>query len=338
MRWLRVAACSLGAACAAGTVLAEGTRLAREASPAPAASETRQAIRGTGVSLVVPAGFRASVDFPGIGRPEDLSSVMVTTLDVPLSIAADAFTAKALAQRAMELVSTTPVVVDGRQAARIEATQRIGSMSFRKWFVLLGNETRSVLLTATTPSDLEAQHRDALVGVLESARWDEASRPAGAAPALSFRVIEVPPLRIVRSAEDSIVLSEPEAAKGRVAPVVAVGASRARVEVGDLAVFAKARLQETVSIDEIAVESEKARPLGSLEGHQIDARARDTQSGRAVRVHQILASDGARYYLVQGIFDAEDDARLAPSFEALAASFALRPAAAATAGGSTPAP
>ena len=119
--------------------------------PRPANAQAPHPIAGTGVSLEVPQGFRTSTDFPGIGRAQDLSSVMVTELDVPLAIATDAFSPEAMARRDIEVASTTPIVVDGRQANLIAATQKIGAMRFRKWFVLLGNDTRSVLLTATTP-------------------------------------------------------------------------------------------------------------------------------------------------------------------------------------------
>ena len=43
-----------------------------------------------------------------------------------------------------------------------------------------------------------------------------------------------------------------------------------------------------------------------------------------MRVRQILATDGARYFLVQGIFDADDATRLGPAFEGVATSFKLR--------------
>jgi hypothetical protein len=191
-----------------------------------------------------------------------------------------------------------------------------------------------VLLTATTPVELEAERRDVLFEVLASARLAaQRAEPAE----LPFRVDEAPPLRIVRSGRDSIVLSDPAPVNGRVAPLLVVGASRAPVDTDDLAGFARARLEETAQIDDVAVDSEAPRALGALPGLELAARARDAESRRAVRVHQILAVEGTRYYLVQGIFDAEDDARLAPAFEAVAASFALREAPAATAGRTAPA-
>jgi hypothetical protein len=296
--------------------------------PAAPAAPARHTIGSIPVTLDVPEGFQASDDFEGIGRAEDMTSVMATALGVPVTIAAEAFSASELAKRGIELIGSSPARIrDGREGTRFDATQRIGGMSFRKWFLLVGDDTRSLLLTATTPSESEAQYADTLVRVLESA-----SSAAGPAQpkALSFQVKEVAPLRIVRSGDDSLVLSEPAAPSGHVVPLVSVGASRGQVQLADLAGFARARLEETVSIDQIELESQAPRRLAALDAHAIAAKARDTESGRAVEVRQILASDGARYYLVQGIFDAEDAARLDPVFEALAESFALRAAPAVT--------
>jgi hypothetical protein len=298
---------------------------AEETAPAAAPPE-RQAIPGTHVSLEVPAGFHVAREFAGIGRAADFTSVMVTELAVPRAIALESLSEESLTRSGLQRLGGSDVKVDGQPAARVDAVQKIGSKSFRKWFLLLGDETHSVLLTATAPDELKQQHEAALVAVLESARWEEAGAPpaSSAAPELRFSVKEAAPLRIVRSADDSLVLSEAQAQKGHVTPVVTAGASRAQVAIDDLAAFARSRLEQTPSVFEVQIRSQAARPLGKLAGHEIRADAKDAESGRAVRVHQVLAEDGGRYYLVQGIFDAADDARLSPAFDAVAASFELR--------------
>jgi len=55
-------------ACALLALLASGA----------AAAEPYTRIHGTRVSLRVPEGFAVSEDFPGLGREEDLSSVLVS--------------------------------------------------------------------------------------------------------------------------------------------------------------------------------------------------------------------------------------------------------------------
>jgi hypothetical protein len=281
-----------------------------------------QRIPGTGVSLVVPQGFRVSSELPGIGRDEDVTSLLVSQLPAPFATSRESFTREALATRGVTLHRGVEVEVAGREGLLLHASQRAEGVAFRKWILLLGDERASVLLTATTPLDLETVHQKALVSTLQSARWDP-DLEASAAPGLRFRVGEVPPLRIVSSAKNAVVLSDPGHTAGAVAPLVVVGSSLGRVQIGDLAGFARRRLEQTVSIEQIEVVSEEPGSLDGLPGHRIEASARDGDSQRPVHVTQLLATDGERYYLLQGIADAETRESFAALLEQVIASFAL---------------
>lgn len=288
----------------------------------PAAAGEPVRIPGTHVSLRVPEGFSLSEDFPGIGRGDDLTSILVSRIDAPLARSREDFTAEALAGEGVRLRRADPVRVDGRDGLLMHATQHAGGLTFRKWILLLGDERRSVLLTATAPLDLESVHQRALVETLRTATWSPEEAPADTA--LPFRLREVPPLRIVDSEDDALVLTDPDHdAATSVPPLVLVGASTSHVRIGDLAAFSRRRLGQTVSIEEIEVGDERPRTLDGLPGHEIRAVARDTATGRAVSVTQVLATDGRRYFLVQGIADAEDAAGLAPVLDALIESFEL---------------
>ncbi|MGH0028608.1 MAG: hypothetical protein ACQGVC_02370 [Myxococcota bacterium] len=294
------------------------------ASGALAAADAHVAVPGTGVQLVVPEGFRLSDAFPGIGRDTDLTSVLVTELAVPVVISRADFDATGLAQQGLRVQRIVRVEVDGREGWLAHASQHSGGVPFRKWLLLLGDERRSVLLTATTPLDLEAQHQRALVETLSTARWrPQEPDTAGARDSLPFRVAEIPPLRILRSAANAVVLADDATAPGRVEPLVSVGASQALVQIRDLPAFARRRLDESVLVQEIEVEDERPRPLDGMPGYWIAARARDVRSDREVAVTQLLATDGTRYYLLQSIVDADDRAAFAPVFERVVESFRL---------------
>lgn len=284
-------------------------------------------IAGTRVRLIVPEGFVVAPEFPGIGRDEDLTSILVTELPVPLHIAREGFTAKALAARGIEVQRSGPVLVSGHRALLIHASQRAAGIDFRKWLLLLGDDHSSVLLTATTPLDLESRHQEALVSALSSAEWSpEAEREPD--PALHFTVREPPPLRIVTSAENALVLSDPgyDGSDGSAAPFVSVGASRAQVQIQDLAAFSRQRLRESVGFDEIAVLDEAERTLAGLPAYRIRADARDTATGRDVRVLQVLGTDGSRYYLVQGVAERSAGDDFEGLFDRVVEGFALREA------------
>jgi hypothetical protein len=58
-----------------------------------------------------------------------------------------------------------------------------------------------------------------------------------------------------------------------------------------------------------------------MPAHEITARARDVSSGLPVAVMQVLAFDGARYFIVQAIVDERSREALAPPLERLVAGF-----------------
>lgn len=312
------------------------------AAAAPAASaggepvpDGHVRIPGTRVHLAVPEGFAVAEDFPGIGRDEDVTSVLVTELPVPLEVASRSLEPDALEQRGVALHASARVEADGRDALLAHASQRTAGTAFRKWMLLFGDSRGSVLVTATTPREYEERHQEALVDTLRSVVWrpddgpddgpDDASDGPAAPDALPFALRAPPPFEVVSRASNAVVLTDRErAAAGGVAPLVSVGASLGRVAVGDLADFARRRLDETPSVEAIEAESEGARTLGGMPGHEIRARARDVQTGREVRVVQLLAAREGRYYLVQAIARPADAAATRSAYEAVAESFRLR--------------
>lgn len=288
----------------------------------PAGAEP-QRIGGTRVLLEVPEGFVVSGEFPGLGRDEDLTSVLVTELPMPLETARADFTREALEERGVMLHGSAEVEVGRRRGTLLHATQRAAGATFRKWMLLFGDGSASVLITATTPLDLESTHGDALVGVLKTLRWE----PTTAVPpdeGLRFAVRGAAPFEIVTTAPNAVVFANPahDTSTGELPPLIAVGSSLGRVQIARLAEFARQRLQETATLDQIEVRSERPTRLGGLAAYELSADARDIETKRTVRVTQILGSDGERYFLVQGIFDeARPDAYTTP-FEQIVGSFA----------------
>lgn len=294
---------------------------AAEPRPAP---EGRVHVPGTHVYLAVPEGFALAEDFPGIGRDVDVTSVLVTELPVPLGLARRSLEPDALEQRGVVLHASARVEVDGREALLVHASQRAAGRAFRKWMLLLGDARGSVLVTATTPREYEERHQEALVDTLRSVVWrrDGAS---GEPAELPFALRVPPPFEVVSRASNAVVLTDPERASGAgVAPLLSVGASLGRVAVGDLAEFAEQRLRESPGVEDVETRSEGARVLDGMPGHEIRARARDVESGREVRVVQLLAAREGRYYLIQAIAEPADSASILSAYEAVAGSFRLR--------------
>ena len=195
----------------------------------------------------------------------------------------------------------------------------------RKWMLLLGDGSTSVLITATTPLELEATHQAALVEALKSAVWTPTG-PRADSVILPFEIDPPSPLQIVTTATNAVVLADPDhdAGPDGVAPLISVGESLSRVEIGDLPAFAQQRLLETPTVEEIEVDADAPRRLAGMPGHEIHARGRDTQTGHDVRIVQLLAVGNDRYYLIQAIAEPDDAPRFERAYDAVANSFRLR--------------
>ncbi len=276
-------------------------------------------IPGTDVSLPLPEGFAVAPDFPGIGVDADLTSVLVTELPVPYAISKQRFDAASLARGGVTLRRSDPIRVDGHEGLLLHATQTAAGLEFRKWLVVFGDDTDSILLAATTPLDQEARHQDALVETLRGAKWHKTAERVSELP---FRIGEVPPFEIVSSASNAVVLADPSfEAPGVVPSLVTVGVSQATVQIGSLAGFARHRLTETPSIKEAEITSETDVELDGMPARRIEATAVDLEQDRPVRVLQLLATDGSHYFLVQGIADASRAEIFEPRFDRVGAVF-----------------
>lgn len=283
-------------------------------------AEPLHTVTGTGVRLPVPEGFAPSDHFAGIGIESDLTSVIVSELSAPLSISQQEFEAAALARNGLRLHRRAPVRVDGYDGLLLHATQRADGLDFRKWLLLIGDDSSSVLVTATTPLDRESHHQAALIRSLQGVRYTPT--PTAAPVERRFRVRAPAPLEVVTTSPNAIVLANPaDAATEPVVSLVTVGESRTAVQIRDLAGFARLRLHETPSIDEIEIDNERETQLDALPAHRIEARAVDTATDTPMRVWQVLASDGEHYYLVQGLATETQATTLGPRFDAITESF-----------------
>ena len=113
---------------------------------AAAANAEPERMRGTRVWLEVPPGFAVSSEFPGLGRDQDLSSVLVTELAMPIETAHTAFSREALAERGVILHRSAEVEIGSRRGTLLHATQRAAGTTFRKWMLLFGEAGASVLI------------------------------------------------------------------------------------------------------------------------------------------------------------------------------------------------
>ncbi len=277
----------------------------------------------TGISFIIPEEFRLTEEFPGLVASDRVSTVMITEVARSTEYMYAAMSPQALADRGLRTLRSENVVIDGRTALFVHAIDQSSSRgTIRRWMLVFGAGDYSVVLTASTTKELSPSVGPALEQILLGALWDprvitEISTELG------FIISETELLKVSDRLPQMIVLTQgghrevldPEE------PLLLVGSTKAAGKPVDLAAFARTQLVEMPELSDARIVSEGPIALGDMGGHEIVATAVDRESGTAIDVYQAFASDGARYYLVQGLVGTAAADEFMPQFREVAASF-----------------
>jgi hypothetical protein len=289
-------------------------------------ADSHTPIPGTRVLLVVPEKFEIAGDFAGIIWRDAAASIHVVELPAPAEEMQASFTKPQLASRGMALLRSEKVQASIGQAALLHVSQSAQGIEFRKWMLVGGSATESVLLTATVPSTLKAELEGTLRQTLLTARW-EPERRVDPRVGVGFSVAETDDLKIANSVMGSaLVLTRGgvQTTASPADPFIVVARSTAEVAISDLSAFSKRRLAETNRISSPAVEREAEVVVAGMPGHELIASA-IAEGAVPVVVYQVLAFDGRHYFLIQGRVGEDMRDEYLDQFRAVARSLSVTP-------------
>jgi hypothetical protein len=127
--------------------------LALSLSMLAAGEASAQSVRvpGTEVSLTPPPGFQLAQRFSGFERPDAGASIVVTEMAAPVDQVAAGWTPQAAAQQGMTITASEDVIIAGTRARLFNVSQTASGTQFRRWILLMGDRTKTVLVTASVP-------------------------------------------------------------------------------------------------------------------------------------------------------------------------------------------
>src|SRR5678809_379191 len=100
-----------------------------------------------------------------------------------------------------------------------------------------------------------------------------------------------------------------------------MGASYLNAPIQNVEEFARARATQTRRIGPLRQILGKAITRDGLPGYELTAHTSDTQSGRELRLYQLLLVDRTTYYLAQGFVTPERAAPVLAQFRLVTGSF-----------------
>ena len=291
-------------------------RAQREAPPT--------AVPGTRISLVPPSGFVPADRFAGFLQEEKGASIMIMEIPGPYSQVSAGFADSAkLAARGIVLASREDRAVNGFKGMLVRMEQSAHEIDYLKWALVFGDETESVMVTATFPRELDAELSEKMRRSVLSSRWSR-SKPVPPTEGVKFSVRESGDMRFAGRMAGALAYTR----KGIFPnpsiydPLFLVAQSFSKSAIADYKGFAQARILATVDVAGIRIEETTPLEIDGLGGYETIAIGKDRDSGEPMLLYQTILFDDGAYYIMHASVGAEEREAYTTTFREMARSFA----------------
>jgi hypothetical protein len=280
-------------------------------------------VTGTKVSLTPPANFVPAIQFPGFMDEENGATIMVTEWPLPYTELSQAFTEDNMATKGMLLLAKKDVSFGDKKGILLHVKQGVNSDVFLKWIGFTGNESESVMITATFREDLKTQLTSSLEKAVLSAKWDAALK-MDLSEGLDFTIKDDPSLKQASKIGRSLIFTKdgtiPKSPSRE--PFLVIGPSISKVLAADRRSFAERRLDTTEDLSDVKITKASEVTIDGLPGIEIVAAGRWVKepTGDAT-IYQVILFESETYYFLQGFASTKDREKYLPVFNRIAQSF-----------------
>lgn len=299
----------------------------------PSVAQSMVRIPGTRVLLTVPDSFEVGPG--GLSWGDAGASVAVHELPAPPESVRRNFEAGALAAQGMVLTKSEWVDSAMGRALLVHITHVVGGtpsvqgIEFRKWALVAGDDSGSVLIVAEAPVTLADELEPQLRQVLLTAQWQPGAETDPVAAA-GFTVNETEDLKFYRSVLGSaLVLTKGGELMGYTSePMVFVTRSATGLAFTDPAAFSRQHLNETSRISAAKIEQEAELVVDGMPAYELVATAIAEPSLPPVVVlvvYQVVVVDEPpAIFLIQARVGADQRDRYLDQFREIARSLTVR--------------
>jgi hypothetical protein len=282
-------------------------------------------VTGTKVSLTPPANFIPATQFPGFFNEESGASIMVTEWPLPYTELSAVFTDDKMATKGMLLLEKKDVSFGEKKGILLHVKQGVNSDVFLKWIGFTGNESESVMITATFPEEAKTELDSSLEKSVLSARWD-AGLKMDLSEGLDFTIKDDPVMKQAGKIGKSLLFTKdgtiPKSKPTTRDPFLVIGPSVSKVSAADRRSFAERRLAAIGEIEDLKITKASELTIGSLPGIEIVAAGRwDKEPAGEAIIYQVILFENESYYLLQGFASPNDREKYLPVFSRIAQSF-----------------
>ena len=279
-------------------------------------------VPGTRAALTPPEGFSPSQRFPGFERAQSQASIVVTEIPVPAPEMIRGATKDALAGQGMDLLASQALQIDGRDAVLLELAQSAAGTEYRKWMLVTGDASTSLLVVGTFPRSAAGDLSKPVRAAVLSTRWQQASS-SDPLDGLPFRVNAGKGLKLAGRMSNMLLFNESGTRQGTDPgeALYVIGPSVGNPAAAELRAFAETRARQSAQLHDVRIVAGQAIIVDGLSAYELLADAADRHSGTPMRLYQVIATDPGGYYIMQGLTGRDRADTFIPQFRAMTQSF-----------------
>jgi hypothetical protein len=277
-----------------------------------------------GVRIRQPTGFDKADSFQGFSQAATNSSIMAVSLPGPFAQIAAGFTKERMSERGMKLLGKEEVTIGGQNGVLVHFEQLAAGVTFEKWAVILGDEKKTMLVTATFP---KAEAKTLSAPLKAAVLSTEGIAASDSADGLPFTI--TPSGKLARPTEQttgSLVFTRDGVFPSRNPrdPLFILAPSFGKSLILDRRQTAEGRIAKLEQISRPIIKSTTAITIDGVEGFESLVDAEDKQSAVPMVVYQVMLFLDESYVLMVGFVgkDLADD--FLPDFKKMARSLKMR--------------
>lgn len=283
-------------------------------------------VRGTRVWLPWPEGFVETVQVPGLSDPRTGSVIVVIELPHPVSAAEFAASRDAglLKTQGIHLLTWEPLRAGEKEGMLLHVEQSQRGILFDKWMATFRGERGSVMVVASCRKERAPELSPMLRAVVLATHWEPDAEqpdrppftldsPSGFHPA--YRVLH----GIVFTEDGQMPAPGDERPVLHVSPLPPPPGKQETRTPRELS-EAWLERQSLPGVTGVTLESEGPVIAGGMRGYELVAHGRDSHTGRALVVYQLLLSTPSGFVTVQGTASAAQKESLLPRMQSAARS------------------
>ncbi len=283
-----------------------------------AQSKKHQDVWGIKASIVPPEGFVQSKKYGGFTNEKENSSITFNEFPTSYSTFDSSFVKQLKKDPNLTFIKNEKFKTKKHEGTLFTIIQKINEVDFYKHFLMLGNDSITLTVTASYPLKDKDKKEKVMKKSLKSLYFDP-TRKVNAGDFIDFTIdASKTGFKLAKAIPNNVIYNEDGLMPSKTSSIV-LGRSLNKSIITDKIEFAKKRLNQLPSVTEIAIEKEEVLKIDGYEAVELFAKCKDKFEKEQL-LYQTIIYFQDEYYIAIGL-TSNNDANDLEKFVSITRSF-----------------